>query len=392
MTDEQRRRRAGVLAAAAMAQDYAGDLVVGTTRDVHAAVSSRVFGLVNGATGGAARTPQAVHDLISDRVYSTVHSGVHAAAEGIRALEDQGVGPRLESNLYGRQLLAAVNGLVGDRLARDHPRMAIPLAVRRDGADVPLTTHGLAEAFPRATGKLVVFVHGLAENEESWELGAEDNGGSYGARLDHETDWTSVYVRINTGLRLAENGAGLASLLDDLVAAWPTDVERLALVGHSMGGLLIRAACAVDSDAGTPWQPLVSNVVTLGTPHLGAPLERLVAGGSRMLRRLPESAPFGRLLEYRSRGILDLSDGLSADVQHLPHARYHLVAATLTDTVDHPVGRVLGDLLVRFGSATARSRRREMFPGADVLHVPGADHFALLNHPTVYEALRRWLA
>jgi hypothetical protein len=31
-----------------------------------------------------------------------------------------------------------------------------------------------------------------------------------------------------------------------------------------------------------------------------------------------------------------------------------------------------------------------MFPDADVLHVRG-DHFALLNHPEVYDALRRWL-
>jgi pimeloyl-ACP methyl ester carboxylesterase len=31
-----------------------------------------------------------------------------------------------------------------------------------------------------------------------------------------------------------------------------------------------------------------------------------------------------------------------------------------------------------------------MFPGADVLHVPGAGHFDLLNHPGVYAALREW--
>ena len=46
--------------------------------------------------------------------------------------------------------------------------------------------------------------------------------------------------------------------------------------------------------------------------------------------RLPESAPFGRILEYRSVGILDLRHGLARDVQNLPNARYRLVAATLT--------------------------------------------------------------
>ena len=32
-----------------------------------------------------------------------------------------------------------------------------------------------------------------------------------------------------------------------------------------------------------------------------------------------------------------------------------------------------------------------MFPGAETLHVPGADHFDLLNHDDIYAALRGWL-
>ena len=110
--------------------------------------------------------------------------------------------------------------------------------------------------------------------------------------------------------------------------------------------------------------PRVTDVVTLGTPHLGAPLERGVALGARALGALPESAPFGRILEYRSTGILDLRAGLAKDVQNLPHARYHLVAATLAASRRHPVSEVLGDLLVRYPSATGRPRRGpEMFPG-----------------------------
>jgi hypothetical protein len=106
---------------------------------------------------------------------------------------------------------------------------------------------------------------------------------------------------------------------------------------------------------------------------------------------LPESAPFGRILDYRSVGILDLRAGLAGDVRNLPQARYHLVAATLARSHRHPVSEVLGDLLVRYPSATGRPRRGPaMFPGADVLHVRG-DHFDLLNHPDVHDALKRWL-
>ena len=72
--------------------------------------------------------------------------------------------------------------------------------------------------------------------------------------------------------------------------------------------------------------------------------------------------------------------------------RYHLVAATLTGSPRHPVGRVLGDLLVRPPSAYGRSRRRPaLFPDADEVHLPRASHLDLLNHPDVHVALRTWL-
>ena len=389
-------RRPGVLGACGLAGEYAEDLVVGTVRDVHHAVAKRVFALTHRATGGRSRPVQAVHDGISTALYGGLGASLRATAAGLHAAERRGIGPRLEDRPAGRQVLSAVNGLIGDRLREERPDFAIDMAVRHRGADVPTTPEALREIYPGATPYLVVFLHGLGENDDSWSLHRDDHGGTYGSRLAEDTDWTPVYIRANTGLPIAENGVALASLMDALVHHWPVDVRRIALVGHSMGGLIMRAACAVDTDALTtprPWTDRVTNVVTLGTPHLGAPLERVVNVGARALGVLPESAPFGRILEYRSVGILDLRQGLAADVQHLPRARYHLVAATLAGSHRHPVSEVLGDLLVRYPSAVGKARRgRAMFPGADVLHVPSAGHFALLNHPDVYDALRRWLS
>jgi pimeloyl-ACP methyl ester carboxylesterase len=169
-------------------------------------------------------------------------------------------------------------------------------------------------------------------------------------------------------------------------------VERVALVGHSMGGLVVRAAGAVVSDHPEPWADLVTDVITLGTPHLGAPIARGIGHGARGLARLPETAAFGRILDRRSVGVHDLVDGLDDDVPALPHAHYRLVAATLTDRERHPVGQLVGDLLVRPPSAYGRVRGgRELFPGADVLHLGRTDHFGLLNHPAVHDALREWL-
>ncbi len=386
------RQRAGVLGALSLAATMADEVVVGTVRDVHSAVARRVYTATNRCTGGAGRVSQTVHDGISGVVYAGIGAGLRGASTTLRAADRHGLGARLEASVQGRLMVSALNGLLGDRLAEERAEMAIDMAVRNRGRDVPLEPDHLAAAYPEAGPDLVVFLHGLGENDDSWNLRRAELGGSYGSRLAAETGWTPVFLRANTGLPISHNGVALAGLLDRLVDAWPTDVRRIALVGHSMGGLIMRAACAVVTDAEAAWTRLVTDVVTLGTPHLGAPLERTVHFGARVLGALPESAPFGRILEYRSVGILDLRRGLAVDVQHLPHARYHLVAATLAESRRHPVSEVLGDLLVRYPSAVGKARRgQEMFPGADVLHVQGG-HFDLLNHPRVYDALRRWLA
>ena len=289
---------------------------------------------------------------------------------------------------------SAVNGLIGDRLLRERPQLAIPMAVRLHGADVEPEPESLAGAFPDATGQLVVFLHGLCENESYWRRPLEhrDRTGTTYAEMLGDRGWTPLMLRANTGLPLRENGAALTALLQRVVEAWPVPVTRIALVGHSLGGLVMRAAGAVASEVEEPWSRRVTDVITLGTPHLGAPIAWGIGHGSRGLGRLPETAAFGRLLDWRSRGVHDLVAGLAEDVPPLPHARYHLVAATLTSSERHPVGHLVGDLLVRPPSAYGRDRRHTLFPDADVLHVGNTDHFGLLNHPDVHAALKRWLS
>jgi pimeloyl-ACP methyl ester carboxylesterase len=287
---------------------------------------------------------------------------------------------------------SAVNGLIGDRLVRERPRLAIPMNVRAGGRDVLPEPEALAAAFPEAGDRLVVFLHGLCENESYWNRGRDQLGTTYGEMLAAE-GWTPLFLRANTGLGLRENGVALTALLQEVVDAWPVDVRRIALVGHSMGGLIMRAAGAVATEVERPWTDLVSDVVTLGSPHLGAPIARGVGEGSRGLGRMPETAAFGRILDWRSVGVHDLVAGLAEDVPPLPRARYRLVAATVTVSPRHPVGHVVGDLLVRVESARGRDRRgADLFPGAEFLHVGRTDHFGLLNHPEVHNALRRWLA
>lgn len=392
MTTTPLRRPAepGVLDALALLSEVVDQLVVRSVRDTHLAWADRAHGLARRAGGGAA--PEVLHKGIATAVYAGVGLGLRAAGKGLDAVAGTGAGPRLEHDARGRFVSSAVNGLIGDRLVHERPRLAISMAVRADGRDVPLDRDGLAAAYPAATSQVVVFLHGLCENEAYWNRHRETAGPTYAEALAAR-GWSPVLLRANTGLGLRENGVALSALMQRLVEEWPIEVTRIALVGHSMGGLVLRAAGAVASEVEEPWTARVSDVVTLGTPHLGAPIARGIGHGSRGLARLPETAAFGRILDWRSIGVHDLVAGLAEDVPPLPHARYRLVAATLTRSQRHPVGHLVGDLLVRPESAYGRDRfGAELFPGAEVLHVGRTDHFGLLNHPDVHRALERWLA
>jgi hypothetical protein len=246
-----------------------------------------------------------------------------------------------------------------------------------------------------------VFLHGLFETEHAW--GSEP----YGTRLARDLGMTPVYVRFNAGRHISENGRSLAALLDELVAEWPVPVESIALVGHSLGGLAARSACC----AGGDWTALVRHTVTLGSPHTGAPLESAVHYAAAALGALPETRPFAGFLRRRSAGIRDMRSGSLVDedwrdrdpealraaackeVPLLDGVAHHFVAATVTRDARHPVGRLVGDWLVLRPSASGRSRTRVIgFGDEDGMHLGGAHHLALLNHPAVYAQLRDWLA
>jgi pimeloyl-ACP methyl ester carboxylesterase len=193
-------------------------------------------------------------------------------------------------------------------------------------------------------------------------------------------------------------------------AAWPVEVERIELIGHSMGGLVARSACHYASAEDARWVRRVRHVVSLGSPHMGAPLEQVVHVASAGLSALPEVRPLGSFLRRRSAGIRDLRRGslvdedwrdrdpdalrgaALAEVPLLEGAMHCFVAATITRSPSHPVARLLGDALVLEASASGRARdRRIPFEAEHGMHVGGTHHLALLNHPEVYERMRAWL-
>jgi pimeloyl-ACP methyl ester carboxylesterase len=306
----------------------------------------------------------------------------------------------------------------GDHLDAANSPLAMTMTVRRDGRAVALTPGSLAAAFPYARSGIALFIHGLGLTEHAWGSTAEDGDREpaarpdrgYADRLAADLGLTPVYLRYNAGLHISANGRLLVALLNQMVGHWPTTVTRLVLVGHSMGGLVARSACHVGHREAAGWVPLVSDVVTLGSPHHGAPLERVANRTALALRRAPESHPLAGLVDRRSAGIKDLRFGYltdltwqglppaatcdeSDDVPLLPTSRHHFVAGTVCRRADGWIADLVGDLMVLPHSATGRSStlHRRPFPVEAGHRVGGVNHRALLGHPDVYRVLRRRL-
>ncbi len=360
----------------------AAERIVKPVEGMHRAIAAPWFAAL-GAVGAPVRV---AHDLISRVVYGSIRIGAAAVGVGL----DTRVAPDSSS---ADPLRAFVNGLWGDALGRHEPRVATAMSVRdSSGAPIPLGPE-LHAAFPDATGRLVVLVHGLVMTERSWD-GTDGNPGLIRS-LEDSPVLTPVAVRYNTGLAVAANGARLASLLEELHARWPQPVQSIALVGHSMGGLVIRSACAAAVHAGHGWIDDVSDVVAIGAPHRGAPLEKFVDVAARGLRVAPQTRPLADFLETRSQGIKDLRAGT---IGHLPgiassdgaqpsHVRHHFVAGVITSDPAHPVGAVVGDLMVRPASSTSAPTLEP----TNVAVLGGVSHFDLLHEPAVIDHVMGWL-
>ena len=386
------------------AEDLRGLLRLGTdatlgitdlVEAVHHTIVRRT-GIVGSAPSGRTRG-------ITGVVYGAVRGGTRWVGRGLDAVLAQ-VPPATTPpavNPAREALLAAVNGVWGDHLAASANPLAIPMAFRQAGLP-------LQQQPQPVTGRVLVLAHGLCMNDLQWQR----NGHDHGAMLAAEGGYTPLYLHYNSGRHVSDNGQDLSQLLGRVLAAWPVPVTDLVLLGHSMGGLVLRSACHQAALAEAPWLAHLRAQVFLGTPHHGAPLER----GGHLLDRLlgvsPYAAPFARLGKARSAGITDLRFGnlQAADWQgrHRHDQRRDdrrpaplpegvttcLVAATTAVQASGLRNATLGDGLVLLPSALGRHRRPTMklkVPASRQRVLTQANHWDLLDHPQVADWLRAWL-
>jgi hypothetical protein len=357
-------------------------------------------GALDGRTGG-----------ISGLVYKTIRGVTRVAGGSIEALLGV-IAPALGHYAEDSErdaIVSALNGVLGDYLAASGNPLALTMELRSGNVPLVLERQALAQALPAAGPRLLVLVHGLCMNDRQWLR----NGHDHGAALARDLGWTPVYLRYNSGLHVSINGHAFAQQLERLVTAWPKPLQRFAIIGHSMGGLVARSALHAAMQAGLIWPRRLDDLVFLGTPHHGAPLERAGHWADLVLGATPYAAPFARLGRVRSAGITDLRHGHVLDEdwvgrdrfarsgdrrQPLPlpeGVRCFAAAASLGAQGGEMREKLLGDGLVPLDSALGRHAE----PAHALAFSPdrqwvayGMNHLDLLDRPEVYERLKEWLS
>ena len=381
--------------------------------DLVEAVHARIATLP--LTGPASQRTRGITGLVYNIVRGVSH-GVGSSVDALLGLLE----PAVQNATPGlatperEAVIAVLNGVLGDHLAATGSPLAISMALRVRGQALHIQRDSLAAALPQATGRVLVLLHGLCMNDLQWQRDGHEHQHEHGhgAMLAREAGWTPLYLHYNSGLHIASNGQQLALLLQQLTAAWPRPITQLALLGHSMGGLVARSAIHCAQQAGMAWPAQLTDLVCLGSPHHGAPLERAGHGVDLLLNATPYSAPFKRLGQLRSAGITDLRHGylLASDGQKnerrtpvppipLPvGVRSYAMAATLAQRGDALKQRVshavLGDGLVPLDSALGRHPDPQFdlgFAADKTLVVHGIGHLDLLSHAEVAEQIKRWL-
>lgn len=363
------------------------------------------------APGILATPPAGSTRGITGLVYRSIRGVTRLVGGGIDIALGQ-LAPLLgeRSPLPGHEAIqAALNGVLGNYLATSGNPLAIPMCLRREGQPLNLDSPALVTSSPPPTSKLVVLVHGLCMNDRQWDR----QGHNHGAALARDLGYTPVFLYYNSGRHISTNGREFADLLETLVKQWPVPLEELAIIGHSMGGLVSRSACHYGHLAGHDWPRHLKKLVFLGTPHHGAPLERGGHWVDILLGLSPYTAPFARLGKIRSAGITDLRHGNLLDEDWAGHDRFarsgdrrrpiplpervrcYALAATLGKQGGGLGDRLLGDGLVSVNSALGRHPQPNLnleFPQARQWVGYGMNHLDVLGRPEAYQQIKEWLA
>ena len=349
----------------------------------------RTTGLVYGSVRGVTRMVGAGLDLALGRLQPAVE--------------------HIQSSKERAAVLSILNGVLGDHmLSRNNP-LTITMGWRHEGKPLELTTEALTQAMPQAKNRILVMLHGHCMNELQWTTGS---GHNHGEVLAHNSGFTPMVLRYNTGLHVSQNGRALADQLEQLVTAWPTPVQEISIVGYSMGGLMARSAFYYGALAQHSWMAQVRKLIFVGSPHHGSMLERAGNLVDTALEVSPYSEALARLGKIRSAGTTDLRYGNLIDEDWMGRDRFaggadprqpiplpekvqcYAIAAMIAKEHSDLSAKLVGDGLVPLKSALGKhpdSSRALVFAPDRQKVFYGMTHLGLLGSQAVCDQMQTWL-
>jgi triacylglycerol lipase len=415
------------------------ELTTNLVQETHESVSKKPLQALNAIPIPELNEAAQAVDKVRHGIANFVFDSIRATNEGVRAIEDAGIAA--VTSALGQDAIEAplekiaetlvtpmrsdamgspgwlidsaqgvLNAAMGDFLGAKNNPLSIEMGIYQGGRPVSPDEWADSLGDGDRSDTLVVFVHGLGCTEWSWSFGAKELHGdpatNFGTLLGKDFGFTSLYVRYNSGLHVSENGRRLSSLLERIVEAH--GASRIILVGHSMGGLVVRSAAHYGKSEDAWWSRRLTHVFCIAAPHLGAPLEKagnVVASVLKLFDAAGAQVP-ARIINGRSSGIKDLRFGYVVDEdwkdrepdallednrQNVPFCDgvlYCISASHLATDPDHPVSQILGDVLVRIPSARGEHPDQTRCIPFHIGHtVGGINHLGLANHPDVYEQI-----
>ena len=181
---------------------------------------------------------------------------------------------------------------------------------------------------------------------------------------------------------------------------YPLAIENLKLAIHQA------------TENNLKWTRFLRKSIFLGTPHHGAPLERVGNWIDVLLGSTSHTLPFTRIGQVRSAGITDLRYGNLLEDDWLadnrfrpgPDSRRHVplpdgvdcfaVAGRTTENPSHLADRLIGDGLVPLESALGQHKKTWKslkFPETSQFIAVGHNHLELLSSRSVAAKILEWI-
>ena len=302
-------------------------------------------------------------------------------------------------------ILSILNGVIGDYLEEKNNPLQLGMEFRSQSKSVQLNAKSLKENFPNNSGKIILMIHGSCMSSLQWTR----NNHNHGEILANDLNKTLLYLNYNSGRHISTNGKNLNKLLKTLSKNWPVPIKEIAIIAHSMGGLVTRSTLHYAKKQNQNWAKSLKKVVFLGTPHHGSPIEKIGNYLDLVLATVPYANPFAKLGKIRSAGVTDLRYGNIIDKDWKNKNRFELKSDdrqtiqlpkeiefyAIAGVLSNKLNNLLGDSLVDLKSALGKHKNPDKdlnFLKENTLILFENNHLDLLSNPQITDKLKVWLS